>query len=200
MKRVCFDTGSSYFCNLHGLTLEPSEARCYFKDTNFSFHAATTFDSYSRKFKDFTDHKKLFAYLLQADEIITYNGRMCDLIVLEKLVGVEAMVNLWRKPHHDLSSWNDAFGLKNAVYRFLPDIAASFETVQIDRLAKIRNLYDGKFIEGHDGDFIAEKLANTYRDSKFTFALFRQYLKSGDSDRTFHDMSEPLFSSLIQGS
>jgi hypothetical protein len=200
MKRVCFDTGSNYFSDLHGLTLEPSEARCYFKNKEFEFHAATTFDSSSRKFKDFTDHKKLFDYLLRADEIITYNGRMCDLVVLEKLVGVEAMVNLWRKPHHDLRSWRGAFGLKNAVTRFLPDIAESFDSVETDRLAKIRNLYDGKFIAGHDGDFIAEKLANTYRDAKFTFALFRRYLASGDSECTFHNMSEPIFCSLIPDS
>jgi hypothetical protein len=103
MKRVCFDIGSNYFHNpLHGFMNEPAHAREYFKDKTFEFHAATAFDSSSRKFKDFTDHKKLFAYLLRADEIVTFNGRTCDFIVLEKLIGEESMADLWRKPHHDL--------------------------------------------------------------------------------------------------
>lgn len=180
MKRVCFDIGSNYFHDpLQGFMNEPSQARCYFVDKTFKFYSATTFDSSSRQFKDFTDHKKLFAYLLRADEIITFNGRTCDLIVLENLVGVEAMGALWRKPHHDLRGWQGYHKLETAVSKFLPGIAASFESVQSDRFAKLRNALDKEFVAKH--------LANTYRDVKFTFALFTRYLASGDSECTFHD-------------
>ena len=180
MKRVCFDIGSSYFHNsLDGFMNEPSQARQYFEGKTFRFYAATTFDSSSRRFNDFTDHKRLFAYLLRADEIITFNGRTCDLIVLEKLVGVEAMKPLWHKPHHDLRGWQGYNSLRSAVSKFLPNIAASFETVQTERQAKIRNSFDS--------EFVAEHLANTYRDTKFTFALFERYLASGDSENTLRD-------------
>jgi len=180
MRRICFDTGSNYFHNtLHGFLNGPSDARWYFEDKTFSFYAATTFDSSSRRFRDFTDYQKLFAYLLKADEIITFNGRTCDLIVLENLVGTEAMKSLWQKPHHDLRGWQGYHSLKSAVSKFMPKAAASFDQVESDRFAELRSSLGSEFVAGH--------LANTYRDAKFTFALFRRYLASGDSEQTFHD-------------
>lgn len=180
MRQICFDIGSSYFHNpFDGYMDKPSQARWYFEDKTFRFHAATTFDSSSRRFKDFTDYKRLFEYLLKADEIITFNGRICDLIVLEKLIGIDAMKKIWQKPHHDLRGWQGYNSLKGAVSKFLPNVAASFDKVQSDRFAKIRNSLDS--------EFVAEHLANTYRDTKFTFALFRRYSASGDSEQTFHD-------------
>jgi hypothetical protein len=180
MKRVCFDIGSNYFYNgLYGFMNEPSQARCYFEDKTFKFYAATAFDSSSRRFRDFTDYKKLFAYLLKADEMITFNGRTCDFIVLERLVGTEAMRSLWKKPHHDLRGWGGEFKLASAVSEFLPNIKASFDTVQSNRLDQIRKSYGN--------EFIAEHLANTYRDTKFTWVLFQKYLASGSSEHTFHN-------------
>lgn len=116
---------------------------------------------------------------MEADEIITFNGRVCDFIVLEKLVGINAMKCLWQRPHHDLSGWQGYYSLNSAVSKFLPNIAASFDQVQSDRLVEILDSLDSQFIAGH--------LANTYRDVKFTFALFERYLASGDSEQTFND-------------
>lgn len=180
MKRICFDTGSNYFYNsLNGFMNEPSQARWHFEDKTFKFYAATTFDSSSRRFKDFTDYRKLFAHLLKADEIITFNGRTCDLIVLERLIGVDAMKNLWQKPHHDLRGWQGYHSLKSAVSKFLPSTVGAFDQVESDRFARIRNSLDSEFVASH--------LANTYRDVKFTWALFRKYQASGDSEQTFRN-------------
>ncbi len=180
MKRICFDTSSNYFHSpFDGFLNDPDGARTYFQNQSFKFHAATTFDSSSRKFRDFTDYRKLFEYVMKADELITFNGRICDFIVLEKLVGAEDSKRLWEKPHYDLCGWRNYYSLESAVRGLLPKrIAESFEQFESDRLSKIKSVYN---------EFHARRLANTYRDAKFTFALFRQYLKSGDTDRTFRD-------------
>jgi hypothetical protein len=62
----------------------------------------------------------------------------------------------------------------------LPEkVAASFEAMESGRLVELCNAIDN--------EWLAEKLANTYRDAKFTLKLFELYLASGDSERTFHD-------------
>jgi hypothetical protein len=180
MRRVCLDTASNYFHNrLSGFLNTPAQARAHFNDKTFTFHAATTFDSSSRKYRGFTDYKELFGYLLKADEIITFNGRTCDLIVLENLIGEGPMRSLWQKPHHDLRGWRMNFSLKGAASDLLPDMKASWDTVKSERLAKIR--------KSSDNDFVANHLADTYRDVRFTLALFCLYEKSGDKEYTFHD-------------
>jgi hypothetical protein len=180
MKRVCLDIASNYFHNpLSGFMNTPAQARAHFEGKTFKFHAATTFDSSSRKYTGFTDHEKLFGYLLKADEIITFNGRICDLIVLEKLVGEESMRKLWQKPHHDLCGWRLEYMLEQAVSNLLPYKATSWDIVKTKRLAKICKSFNSEFVANH--------LADTYRDVRFTFALFRLYEKSGEADHTFHD-------------
>ena len=183
MKRICFDIGSSYWHSLtSGVALnEPSEARAFFEGRTFRFHAATAFDSSARKYRHFTDHKKLFDFLLRADEIVTYNGRVCDFIVLESLVGEKEMAGLWRKPHHDMIRWSFVHKvcLKKASEKLLPRMFPSWDAVKDERLARIRELYSNEFVADH--------LADSYRDTKFTYALFHLYEKSGDTGNTFLD-------------
>jgi len=179
MKRVCFDVGSNYFHNpLHGFLDTPDEARAYFSEETFRFHGATAYESSTRRFRDFTDFRKLFDFLASADEIITFNGRICDLIVLEKLIGHEAMQRVWQKPHHDIAGWRLNWKLENAVKELLPKLAPTFEPVLSERFEKIHDRFDNN---------TALALANTYSDTKFTYALFRLYEKSGDSGRTFRE-------------
>ena len=185
MRRICFDIGSSYFWNgKKGFLNHPSQARDAFENEPFKFYAATTFDSSLRKFQDFTDVKKLFARLEKADEIITFNGRTCDLIVMEKLLGYETMKTIWCKPHHDLRGWRMNFALKNAVRELLPDMVSSFDNVEQERLQDIRA---SSIKSTFDPEFIISHLANTYRDTKFTYALFLEYLKSGNQEYTFRE-------------
>lgn len=176
MKRICFDIGSNLFHDFRdGFISEPSQARLYYAGKPCRFDAATTFDSSSREFKNFTDYNELFAGLLKADEIITFNGRIYDLIVLQKLVGDHSMKELLRKPHHDLCGWRD-YELKRSISIVLPDMAASFDAVYSERAAELGDSYN---------ESLTPKLANTYRDVKFTYALSEQYLVSGNSEYTF---------------
>jgi hypothetical protein len=111
--------------------------------------------------------------------MITFNGRKCDLIVLEHLVGEEAVRSLWRKPHHDLSGWRGYWGLRGSVTAHLPALAPTFEAVRIERRSTLDNSHEG---------FYANHLADAYRDVQFTYALFKAYLASGEADRTFRDL------------
>lgn len=177
MRRACVDIASNWF--KHPLTAwvsTPDEARDHFAGTRFRFDVATVFSGIDR-FKDFTNYMRLFECLLEADEIISFNGRICDLIVLESLIGREPMQEVWRKPHHDLLGWR-GHSLLRAVRAGCPEIADTFEHVRLDRRAELEASCD---------ENLANALAGTYRDARFTFALFERYIASGDSDHTFRD-------------
>jgi hypothetical protein len=184
-RRICFDIACSYW-PASGWRKEPNEARSRFLDfvdkanKPLRFWAATTFDDSNGQYKDFIDHKDLFAYLVDADEMITFNGRVYDLVVLENLVGEEPAKALWGKPHYDLAGWHIEWGLKRATEYFLPDLASSFESTFTERRAELG--------APDADDRRLNDLAGTYRDVKFTYALFEKYLKSGDTDRPVYDL------------
>ncbi|HEU5351478.1 MAG TPA: hypothetical protein VFU55_07755 [Terracidiphilus sp.] len=169
---MCFDTASSYFHDFRdGFLTTPDDARAYFRNQTFEFHAATVFDSSTRRYRDFIDYRKLFDFLITADELVTFNGLICDLIVLEERMGGKEMVQqLWQKPHYDIAGVNNYQSLPDTISIRLPKKASSFSAVEFDRLEKIR----GRFT-----DFQSEHLANTYRDAKFTYMLFREYERRG---------------------
>ena len=58
-----------------------------------------------------------------------------------------------------------------------------WDTIRTERLVRIRNAHS---------EFVAEKLAKAYRDTRFTLALFRLYEKSGDRRHTYSDDWEYL--------
>ncbi len=51
----------------------------------------------------------------------------------------------------------------------------------MERLGELGDSYEDKYIAGD--------IAGTYRDVRFTYALFERYLESGDTDRTFLDLA-----------
>lgn len=184
MKRICFDIASNLWIPREcGFINEPSQAReiarYRFKDKPCKFWAATAFDASTQESDDFTDYNKLYEYLARADEIITFNGRTYDLVVLEELVGKEAMWNLLRKPHHDLRGWKMNFSLRGAIASLLPQIALSYDDILSNRSTELLDLFDD--------ENIISRLADTYRDAKFTLALFEQYEASGDTCYTFRN-------------
>ncbi len=182
MRRVCVDIASSlYYDSRNGWLEGPNEARRHFKGKKFKFWAASTFDDLNQRMGGFTNYEELFASLVEADEIITFNGRKCDFVVLENLIGEETARALWGKTHHDLAGWRGEWSLKGAVARFLPELFPRFASVLSERLAELRDSYEDKHI--------ARDIADTSRDVRFTYALFEKYLQSGDTDRTFSDLA-----------
>lgn len=180
MKRVCFDIACNAFHNFRdGWLGDPITARQYFEQKDIRFYAATACVCEAEDFIDFTDFGDLLGCLAGADEIVSFNGRVYDLIMLEKLVGRDAASAVWEKPHHDLAGWRGCHSLKEAVSRFLPQLAASFESAWVARRSDL--------LHASHSDFQRDQLAGAYRDSKFTRALFRQYVMSGDNDFTFRD-------------
>jgi hypothetical protein len=192
--RVCFDIACSFYAGKMWLE-GPNDARAYFLDfmergKRFNFWAATVFDDSNRQYTDFIDHNGLFGFLVNADEIITFNGRKYDLVVLEHLVGEQPAKTLWAKPHHDLTGWRNCWKLPDAAENILPDLALRFESTVTERRAELGTPDDVR-------DRTLNDLASTYRDVMFTYALFTEYLKSGDSDRTFSDLGSLMPKELL---
>jgi hypothetical protein len=184
MRRVCFDTTSDYFHSfLNGYLNTPEQAREQFRDTEFRFDAATAFIHETNQCFDFVSHEELFAFLIEADEIVTFNGRTCDLIVLESLIGENAFKKIWEKPHHDLKGWKEQ-SLKASISCLIPELKQSYDSIyQSARYAELSSIKD---------EFIRGKLAGTYRDAKCTLELFRLYLASGNTEFTFRDLIHNL--------
>jgi hypothetical protein len=180
MRRVCFDTASDYYWDgTRGWLNGPADAREQFRGRSFDFRAATAFVHATGRSFDFLDPKDLFNCLAEADEIITFNGRTCDLIVLEFLVGEGAMRKLWHKPHHDLKGWKNNWKLQTAVDLLPKKVAQSFDSVKSARSIKL--------LQSPYSDSTKDDLAGTYRDAKFTLDVFRLYLASGETQFTFRD-------------
>jgi hypothetical protein len=130
MKRVCIEIASDWYKPQTDVWLTtPTDARKYFRGKSFRFDGATAYIYTQRRYIDFTDVSKLFKCLASTDEIITFNGRICDLIVLESLVGKEAAGILWQKPHHDLQGWQGCQSLKGAITHLLPKLVPYFDSV-----------------------------------------------------------------------
>lgn len=186
-RRLCFDIASSWFYGLYGWLKSPNDARRHFRDSSFNFWAATVFDESSKRYLDFVDINDLFSCLSKADEIITFNGRNCDLVVIEKLVGEEAAKILWAKTHHDLAGWRGRNSLNQAMCDFVPDLYQRSDSVKAARQRELESYcsMSGPLL---DTDRMHD-LVGTYRDTLFTYELFKRYLESGDSDRTFNDSS-----------
>jgi hypothetical protein len=180
MKRVCFDTASDYYNgNFRPYLNTPEQARERFSGKSFTFHAATAFLAETDECFDFTNHGDLFAFLIEADEIVTFNGRTCDLIMLESLIGEDSFKKLWEKPHHDLKGWK-AHSLKESIFWSIPELKQSYDGLYYEaRHAQLSSI-KSDFIRGH--------LAGTYRDAKSTLELFRLYVASGDTDFSFLDL------------
>lgn len=180
MTRACFDTASNYYNgNFRPYLNTPEQARERFSGKSFTFHAATAFLYETGECFDFTNHEDLFAFLIEADEIVTFNGRTCDLIMLESLIGEGSLKELWEKPHHDLKGWK-AHSLKESIFWAIPELKQSYDV----------SYYEARYAElsSIKNDFIRHHLAETYRDAKSTLELFRLYLTSGDTDYSFLDL------------
>lgn len=182
MRTVCFDTASDYYHNsLLGYLNSPRQAREQFRGKSFKFYGATAFVHETDQSSDFQSYKDLFDFLIEADEIVTFNGRTCDLIVLESLIGEDVFEKIWTKRHHDLKGWR-AQSLDLSVGS-IPELKRSYDSLYESRYAE-RGVISNEFIRHH--------LAGTHRDSKCTLELYRLYLANGDRSCTFCDseMSE----------
>ena len=184
MRRICFDIACSLYRDYTDPFLnEPANARSFFENQDAKFHAATAFDEAEQNYRDFTDPQELFNFLVGADEIITFNGRVYDLILLEMVLGKTVLSELWKIAHHDLWKWRGFGGLHATIQYVFPSLAKSFESEFADRLDTLFALEPS----------LANHLANTYRDTKFTYLLYREYAASGESSNTFRDVRIEAF-------
>jgi len=117
--------------------------------------------------------------LVLADEIVTFNGRTCDLIVLEKLLTPEESEKLWHKTHHDLKGWLDQ-SLEGSATRYSCNLAVAYRRLREQRLADLE-------MSTAYTDFQRQALAGTYRDALVTSELVLAYLNSNNREFTSID-------------
>jgi hypothetical protein len=82
--------------------------REYFRDRTVRFHCGVIYDAIRRRYHTFRpdEASKMVEMLSQADELISFNGKRWDLLMLEKQVGRDCVDrSLRRIHHHDLSGW-----------------------------------------------------------------------------------------------
>ncbi len=178
MQRLCFDTASDYFWNgSKGYLNTPEQARAQFEGYAFKFYAATAIDFDSNQVTTYESVDLFLEDVLAADELVSFNGRTCDLIVIETFAEPEQVEALWAKTHHDLKGWLGCQKLSALAQKTAPTEFVDFDA-RVVSLTK-------DFVKAGHIDWIAEKLANTFRDSYFTNLAFAAYIASGDRDNTF---------------
>lgn len=171
---ICFDISCSLFHDLRrGYLNTPVQARAAFAGQTCRFKAATAFSYRTKRFRDFTAASDLLRHLLAATEIVTFNGQTYDLIALEKLFGEDAVLPLWRLPHHDLKGWKGQ-SLADSINAALPDLKAAFDIGEDQRRQELGLKYE-----------TYRELAGTHRDTKFTCRLFDEYVRSRETRFTF---------------
>jgi hypothetical protein len=168
LKRLCFDSGSSYFKPHGSEVVSPEELRDYFqrRGQRFTFHCAVVYDASNDRFLEFGrgEARAFLDTLSVADELVSHSGRYADFLVLEHECGQAAVEPLRHIRHHDLL---DIFGLisvETLARELVPDYERS-----------LRREYDGrmKAAQSASDPFIAEKLAGARFDVERIWAILQ---------------------------
>lgn len=158
MKRLCFDI------EVIGTKWGP-------------FKCAVVFDEQSGTYREFNDQElgELVSVLLSADELITYNGKRFDLIIIERDCENGSASALWNIKHHDL--WEIySGGLDNMADKYISEILPPLTREWNVRHERARERPPGATEwrpRGHVWDEISDKLADATYDVKRTYALFK---------------------------
>ncbi len=94
MKRVSFDLASGTRFPKYDFRNTPADARLLVPDEQIVFQAGTAWLDDPEKGIDFFDACAFAAFLANADEIISFNGRVYDLILLERLIDPDVALRI----------------------------------------------------------------------------------------------------------
>lgn len=170
---MCFDTeGSGYLRPEYGF--QPEDViREYFRDRHVRFDCGIVYDAVNRRYRIFSssEARKMVGMLSQADELVSFNGKRWDLVMLEKQVGRECIdQSLRRIRHHDLSGYKGQYELNELSRSVLP-------VQEMDRLVQYRRYKAYYETRGFD-DFQSSRLSKCRCDVQLTYAVFRRYIVS----------------------
>jgi len=178
IRRMCFDTESNCFKHYSEPWGDIPYMRAFIaRKQDLAFHAGVICDRTHGRYLLFSsaELEAFIAHLSEADELVSFNARRWDLLILEAVCGrdrIERM--LWSKPHHDLRGWRSGS---------LEDVAHSVLGVSQEDWRGIR---ERRFAElDAQRRLDADKIANAWRDTHFTSELFKRYLAEGSGSRSF---------------
>jgi hypothetical protein len=105
MKRLCFDTESDHYrhplAGIGDVELHREEMRE--SKSKIRFDCGVVYDEENDKYLEFRNDQaaELVGFLATADELVSQNGKRCDLPVLERVCGEDRVAPLWQIKHHD---------------------------------------------------------------------------------------------------
>jgi hypothetical protein len=168
IRRMCFDTENGAFLSpVYGFGTEDG-IREYFRDRSVRFDCGVVYDVLRRRYCAFREAGKMVAMLSRADELISFNGKRWDFIMLEKQVGPDCVDrSLRRIHHHDLLGWQGRYELRALARSVMPK-------EEMERLDDYQQ-YDGHYNGLGFGEFLSGRLSKCRCDVQLTYAVFRRY-------------------------
>lgn len=184
MRTMCFDTESSYCRDglLPPVSIE--RQRRWVHERGFKFDCGAVYDAKQGRAKEFTDPLEFLAVLRRADRLVSHSGKWVELPILEVACGIDAVADLWSKPHCDLFQ---VFGLQSVdalAKEFVPDLFTSVDDEYLNRIrtAKLRWPDIGLTKDERRQE---DKCAKAIRDVKLEYAVFK---KVPIRARRWHDL------------
>jgi hypothetical protein len=159
LRRLCFDTESDARWHYTWPWGDIPYRRAEIKTWKIRFDAGVVFDASTGRYHAFDADQAddLVSYLATADELVSFNGRRWDMLILENLCGEDTIQNkLWSKPHHDLSGWRGFYGLEDLSRYMLPTEFPTWGSLHTVRHQEMMN-------HGWT-DWSASRVAKAWRD------------------------------------
>ena len=178
MRRLCFDTESTYFMRPGSGVGTPEAHREYWRGKNLHFHCGVVFDEEAGRYFEFSSNRavELLELLASADELVSHSGRLVDLIVPEHACGEDRVAPLEKIVHHDLMEMCQMTSLANLSQQFIPNQLQAMENEYrarvepLDRECKLKNWSDNE-------NFVATKMAKARFDVERTYAVFKEIFR-----------------------
>jgi hypothetical protein len=186
LRRLCFDIESDRYWSLAWGWGTVQERRSIIRDWKVRFDAGVVYDASTGRYRAFDAGRldEFVTYLATADELVSFNGRRWDLLLLENLSG-EGKIReaLWSKPHHDLHGWKGRYEKDDLAKTVLPPAAHALD----DKWTKWHPKLLGKEPTRFDRP---DKVKKGWMDVSLTCEVFRLYLAEGDGTCSYRPDNE----------
>jgi hypothetical protein len=179
IRHMCFDTESDAYRGVeYGWGEEPDDIRWYFERRRrpVSFHCGIVYDASRHRYHDFGPNQasEMLNLLSQADELVSFNGKRWDFIILETQLGYDRVeLSLAGIRHYDLWGHKGQWSLRGLGRSVL----SKNEMKRLDDES-----HEARYVAAGFGDFLSSRLSKCARDVQLTYAVFR-HLQDDDGTR-----------------
>jgi hypothetical protein len=174
MRRLCFDTESSFFIDKRHGNVDVETRRELSNRQPIRFDCGVIYEEETNQYYEFTAQTvvNMIEMLKQADEIISHSGSRHDLIVLNRVCGSELVAPIEKIKHHDLYYICNRRSLNTLTEQYFPSDYAEWE-VDYERC------YAEADAKSPD-NFVPARLVKARHDVKRTYAVYKELLRRGE--------------------